>query len=415
MTLEELRAAHAAKLTAARGLRAKLTDTTPTAEVRQIERDFDLTLAEADELRHQIEDARTYDTRPDPRRPRGADVAVPGGIPEGESEHRAAFASWLRDPNATSTRNRLAEVERRTHSGTVTTAGGFLVPTSIAGEIIRRARDENPLAPLVRRFTVSQSRFEIPVADANATVAWAAELDTRNATTETTFASKSPNMGTCYALVSFSEEILEDSAFDLADFYADEAGRMIGEAEMAAIISGAGGAAPVGLLNTAAEPDADGSRTADALRYIPSGSASSLGTSPADLLIRTVYDLHASYRRNAVWAMNSATASALRLLKDGTGRYLWADSLAEGQPNLLLGYPVVMVESLADIGTDALPILFGDFRRGYAMTELSDNRGITALADPYTTPGRVRIYLRRRVGGCPLDENSIRAIKCATT
>ena len=76
------------------------------------------------------------------------------------------------------------------------------------------------------------------------------------------------------------------------------------------------------------------------------------------------------------------------------------------------GYPVALAESMPDIGTDAHPIAFGNWQRGYVLAQRSL---LTVTADPFTTPGEIRTYLRYRVGGCVYDENAVRLVKCATT
>ena len=78
MNIQEMKAEHRAKVKEARALMAKITDSTPAKEARQIEREFDATLAEADALRGQIEDAQEAQHRGDPRRPVGADAEVRG-------------------------------------------------------------------------------------------------------------------------------------------------------------------------------------------------------------------------------------------------------------------------------------------------------------------------------------------------
>jgi HK97 family phage major capsid protein len=166
-------------------------------------------------------------------------------------------------------------------------------------------------------------------------------------------------------------------------------------------------------LNVAPQAAVDGSRTNNAFRYLPSGTAATLGADPASLLVNLLYDLKAGHRANAVWAMNSAVAAVIRTLKDSTGRFLWADGLALGQPASLLGYPVVICEAMPGIGANAHPIAFGNFDRGYI---LADNGALRVTVDDnVTTPGKVRWYIRKRVGGIPFDNEAVRFIKCATT
>jgi len=58
------------------------------------------------------------------------------------------------------------------------------------------------------------------------------------------------------------------------------------------------------------------------------------------------------------------------------------------------------------------PVLFGNFRRGYLLV---DRVGVRVLPNPYSTPGKVSFYCSRRVGGCVLNNDSVKAPKIATS
>ena len=197
--------------------------------------------------------------------------------------------------------------------------------------------------------------------------------------------------------------------FDVQDWFTREAGAALGAAEMAAIISGNGTNKPNGFLNVAPEAAADGSRTQGALKFITSGSAAAF--SDSDRLIETEYDLQAKHRTNARWVMNSSTVGQVRMMKDSAGRYLWNESLVPGQPPSLLGYPVLTCEGMPDVAADDFPISFGDFAAAYVLADRGGLR--TTVDDNITQPGRVRWYVRKRVGGTVYDNDAVRLIKIA--
>jgi HK97 family phage major capsid protein len=87
---------------------------------------------------------------------------------------------------------------------------------------------------------------------------------------------------------------------------------------------------------------------------------------------------------------------------------LWQQSLIAGMPSMLLGYPVYFWEQMDDIGTNKFPVAFGDFSRGYLLT---DRTQLRITVDPYTSAGFVKYYVRRREGGMPLNNNAIRFVK----
>ena len=408
MNIKHLESRHRELGREMRAVYKSISKDTPESEAAKAEMKFHALQVERDELADQIEEQRA--SAPDPRRPsldgtaRGVDIR--------DDDHLRAFSNWLRAPNAETTRSALSRFETRDASGLTGSAGGFLVPEQIVTPIAARARDVNPFRDIVRVVRVSTGDVKFPVTNADATSGWVGETDTRTATAEPTLAEKAPTFGTAYANVIVTEELAMDAVVDVVDWFSFEAGRAMGEAEMTAIVSGNGTNRPTGLLNTAPESAADGSRTADALKYIASGAAATLGTAPAELLMDVYYDLKSAYRSNATWVMNSSTAAAVRKLKNGSDDFVWAESLAAGQPARLLGHPVVIAEAMPDIGADAHPILFGDFSAGYVLCPRTD---MIVLPDPYSTKGQIQVYVRYRVGGTVLDENAIRAVKVAST
>lgn len=345
-------------------------------------------------------------------RPGGGFTAKAAETPEAK-EHLDAFTAFLRAPKDQEVKAQLAAIERKTASGATDPAGGFLVPEVILGPLLRRVSSGNPLRQIVRQVLVQTRDVNFPLSNGNSVSGWIGENATRTDTAEATLTNVKPTFGTLYSLVGASEELMMDSVFDVASWFIGEAGDRMAEAEATAIVSGNGSDKPTGLLNVAPQSGADGARTNNAFRYIPTGQAATLAINPLDTLMTVVYDLKAGHRANASWVMNSVVASTLRLVKDSTGRFIWQDSLVIGQPASLLGYPVVICEAMPNIGANAHPIAFGNFDRGYI---LADNGGVRVTVDDnITVPGKVRWYIRRRVGGIPFDNEAVRFIKCATT
>jgi HK97 family phage major capsid protein len=105
--------------------------------------------------------------------------------------------------------------------------------------------------------------------------------------------------------------------------------------------------------------------------------------------------------------MNSRTASAIRKIKDGEGRFLWSDSYAEGEPSRLLGHAVLIAEDMPDIAPGAMAVAFGDFAQGYTIAERPDLR---ILRDPFSAKPHVLFYATKRVGGGVSDFQAIKLL-----
>lgn len=65
----------------------------------------------------------------------------------------------------------------------------------------------------------------------------------------------------------------------------------------------------------------------------------------------------------ASWMMNSATRAALMKVLDGNNRPIFLESTREGEPDRILGRPVVINDNMPDIAAGRVPIIFGDLRK----------------------------------------------------
>jgi HK97 family phage major capsid protein len=104
--------------------------------------------------------------------------------------------------------------------------------------------------------------------------------------------------------------------------------------------------------------------------------------------------------------MNRNTMTAVRLLKDGQGNYLWQASYQAGTPQTLAGYPMTEVPAMPDVAAGTKPIVFGDFNQGYLIV---DGIGTRILRDPYTNKPFVQFYTTKRVGGGLLNPEALKA------
>jgi len=83
-----------------------------------------------------------------------------------------------------------------------------------------------------------------------------------------------------------------------------------------------------------------------------------------DDLNDVISELPVKYRRGAVFTANANMAATLDDIKDSNGRSMWTDSLKEGTPPTLKGYPFIVDENVTD---DRL--IFGNPKRGSAVIE----------------------------------------------
>ena len=156
---------------------------------------------------------------------------------------------------------------------------------------------------------------------------------------------------------------------------------------------------------------ADGVRPFGTVQFVTSGAAGNFAAaSPQDRLIDLVQALRPPYRQGATFVMNSATAARLRKIKTSDGAFLWQPGITNGQPDTLLGYPLVEAEDMPDVAADSLSIAFGNFRAGYLIAERQET---AILRDPYSRKPFVHFYATKRVGGQVSNSEAIKLMKFA--
>ncbi len=300
-------------------------------------------------------------------------------------------------------------VELKAMSGATDAAGGYAVPEEIDAAIERTLTAISPIRAIASVVKVGSAGYRKLVTSGGTPSGWASETGARAETDTPTFHEVAPPSGHLFANPAASQAMLDDAAFDVEAWLADEIAREFARAEGAAFVAGNGTNKPMGFLAATATDEADGVRAFGTLQFLKTGVAGGFPASnPQDKLIDLVQALRAPYRQGAVFVMNSATAARIRKFKTSDGAFLWQAGLAANQPDSLLGYPLVEVEDMPDVATDALSIAFGNFRAGYLIAERQETQ---ILRDPFTNKPFVHFYATRRVGGQVMNSEAIKLLK----
>lgn len=292
-------------------------------------------------------------------------------------------------------------------------SAGFTVGQTIDAEISYLARNANPLRAICK-VVQAEGRYSKLVNLGTSAATWRGERSPVAETNGLSFAAVSPSEGELTALQYSTNWLLQDSSIDIENEILGDIALQFAESENVSFINGDGIDKPTGFLQAPQVTVANWKF--GKLAYVKSGEAAgfvaaSATVSPADCLIDLKNSLHAGYRANAHFVMNSATFSVVQKFKDPDGRYIVQTSLVPGAPDMLLGFPVVIDEAMPNIGENTTPIAFGDFARGYLIM---DRVGTRVLRDPYSSKGNTVFFATKRVGGCVLDYKAIRLLKIAS-
>ncbi|MCH8683887.1 phage major capsid protein [Pedomonas mirosovicensis] len=320
----------------------------------------------------------------------------PGGIaPEVKSApaelEGKAFGSFLRRGL-----ERMDPLEAKALTVSADTAGGYLVPDQFQRELIKNLVLFSPMRQLARISQASSSSILLPKRTGTLTAKWEGETDDRDST-QPSYGQQTLTVYELGCYVDISNQLLEDSAFNMEAELSSDFAEEFGRAEGAAFINGTGAGQPSGLLNTAG---------------ITALEAAAANAITADELIDLFHALPGFYAANGTWIMNRSTIGVVRKLKNASGDYLWRDSLAEGNPPTILGRPVVEMPDMPDLGAGTVPVAFGDFRQGF---RIFDRVSLSVLRDPYSiqTKGQVRFHARRRVAGGVVKAEAIKFLRMA--
>lgn len=255
--------------------------------------------------------------------------------------------------------------------------GGYLVPEEFEKRVIEKLTDQNVIRRYAHVIRTSSPR-KIPVEASAGVATWIAE-EGQYQGTDPSYAQVTLDAFKVGQMIKVSDELLEDAAFDLEDYLADQLAKAIAKAEELAFCTGNGTGKPTGIF-TAGGGDVG----------VTTGAVDKI---TADEILDLVYSLKAPYRRNARFYLNDQTIKVIRKLKDGNGNFIWQPALTEGQPDRLCGFPVESTEA-PTIAAGALVIAFGDLDY-YWIADRTD-MDVRRLNELYAENGQVGFRGSRR-------------------
>jgi len=261
--------------------------------------------------------------------------------------------------------------------------GGYLVPDEYERTLVEALEEENIFRQMAKVIKTSSGDRKIPVVASKGTASW---IDEEGAYPESddSFGQVSIGAYKLGTMIKVSEELLNDSVFDLQSYISREFARRIGAKEEEAFFTGDGNGKPLGVL----------AATGGAETGVTAASATAV---TADELMDLYYSLKSPYRKKSVWVLNDSTIKAIRKLKDNNGQYLWQPSLTAGAPDMILGRPIKTSAYMPAIAAGAKTIAFGDF--SYYWIADRQGRSFKRLNELFAATGQVGFLASQRVDG----------------
>lgn len=315
------------------------------------------------------------------RKPTSQPILGTPATPDGQTktgiasaEYTAAFWNNIRNRNFADVRNALQIGED--------TEGGYLVPDEFEKKLVSALEEENVFRTLATKIQTSSGDRKIPVITQKGEAVWMEEEEAYTLSDDAfgQIALSAYKVGTA---IKISEELLNDSVFDLPSYIAKEFARRIGTKEEEAFLIGDGKGKPTGIFATTGGAENGATTTGAAITF--------------DDVIELFYSLKSPYRKKAVWILNEQTVKALRKIKDNTGNFIWQPSVSAGLPDTILNRPYVTSVYAPTIAAGAKAIAFGDY--SYYWIADRQGRSLKRLNELFAMNGQVGFLASQRVDG----------------
>jgi hypothetical protein len=340
------------------------------------------------ELRSQIDNARSFQMA------EGNNPSIMGG--EGNSKQEdsliRAWRGYLRGDQS-----QLSQI-RAAQQVNPNTAGGFLVPSVIAQEIIKPV--DNPI--FMRQISNVQqinANIAIPRQNTRLTANWQGETETA-VTSSAQVGQRDFKPHRVTVRTSASRLLIDQSVINVEQWLGSEIDYATRLKEEDAAMQGNGVGQWLGIFTASA----DGIPTTRDV--VTAGAAIA-----ADDIISTIMNVKATVRNVGSWVGSRQFVTAVMKLKDAANQYIFTESagignvLAVGTPMFLKGRPLYESESAPTaLTTGTYAAVFGDFNfyRIYDFLSLS----VQVLdQDPYASAGEYGYVMHKFSDGAPvLDE-----------
>lgn len=305
----------------------------------------------------------------------------PNGSPSGEEKTGRAGMEYRREFWNAMRKKNYYDVNNALQIGT-DSEGGYLVPDEFEQTLVQRLEEENVFRTLATIIQTSGGDRKIPVVATKGEASWVDE-EGQIPESDDSFGQVAIAAYKVATMIKVSDELLNDSVFNMEAYISNEFSRRIGAKEEEAFLVGDGKGKPTGIFNSAG------------------GASEGVTTATANITFDDVMDLFYSvkspYRKKATFVMNDSTVKALRKLKDNNGTYIWQPSVQAGQPDTVLNRPVVTSAYAPTIGAAGKVIAFGDFK--YYWIADRQGRSFKRLNELFAATGQVGFLGSQRVDG----------------
>lgn len=289
-------------------------------------------------------------------------------------EYKRAFWNSMRNKNS-------YEIQNALSIGT-DSEGGYLVPDEYEKKLVEALEDEVFFRSLATVIKTSSGDRKIPIVTSKGEAAWIDEGG-QFPESDDSFGQTSIGAHKLATMIKVSDELLNDSVFNIEQYISKEFGRRIGTKEEEAFFIGDGTGKPIGIFNKTGGADIGVTAATTSITF--------------DDVMDLYYSLRVPYRNKATWLLNDSTVKAIRKLKDGNGNYIWQPSVREGEPDRILNRPYRTSIYVPELAAGNRVMAFGDY--SYYWIADRQGRSFKRLNELFATTGQVGFLASERVDG----------------
>lgn len=300
----------------------------------------------------------------------------------------------------------LNDDERRALQAGSDAEGGYLrPPQEFIAMLLKNVDDAVFIRQRATKYQVTQPEsLGVPTLDTDLNDAdWTTELATGSEDTAMRFGKRELRPHPFAKRIKVSKKLLRSSALPIEDIIRQQLAYKFGITEEKAFLTGNGNQRPLGVFVASSDGISTG-------RDVSTGNTSTAIT--FDGLIEAKYTVKAQYWSRSDWLFHRDAVKNIVKIKDGDGQYIWRMSVREGEPDMLLGRPMMISEFAPNTFTSGLYVgLFGDFSYYWIVDSL--DMQVQRLVELYAETNQDGFIGRQESDGMPVLEEAFVRVKLA--
>lgn len=318
-----------------------------------------------------------------------------------EAKLMAGFRNYLRTGRFV---GEGAEEFRAYQAGSDTEGGYVVPPQEVIQTFLKNVDDQVFIRNRATKYQLPQAEsLGVPTLDTDAEDAdWTTELATGTEEDTLRIGKREMRPHPMAKRVKLSKTLIRKApAFET--LILDRMAYKVGVTQEKGYLTGDGNQKPLGVF-TASN---DGIPTT---RDVSTGNTTTAPT--FDGLIEAKFSLKAAYWNTADWLFHRDAVKIITKLKDGDGQYLWKMSVRDGEPDTILGRPLMISEFAPNTFTTGLYVgIFGDFTKYWIVDSL--NLQMQRLVELYAETNQDGFISRYEGDGAPALAEAFARVKLA--